>query len=284
MTTHDDPSTARALRALDVADHELDQAQRTRAAATLERILLTDPDAAAPTAAPRRTPRRRARLALLAGAAATAVLVAVVAVPVITGEGEAFASWSPTPVELTGSARATAVDACMTLQGGEVGGLAFDPAAHASVLIAESRGGWNYVVFTVAGLSQPRLQGSCLIPDDLVADPAPGEGGFFGSLGGADELAGGAPQQDVVREDAYGVGSVDDGLFVYAEGRAGSAVVAIDVTTPDGREVEASVANGRWAVWWPAGDSSPDNAATDAPTFELTLRDGTVSDEVRTVE
>ena len=47
--------------------------------------------------------------------------------------------------------------------------------------------------------------------------------------------------------------------------------------------VEASIDHGRWAVWWPAGDSSPNNPElSEAPTYEVTLRDGTVTDEVRT--
>ncbi len=91
--------------------------------------------------------------------------------------------------------------------------------------------------------------------------------------------------RDVAREDTYGVGSVNGETFVYAEGRAGADVADIEVTTPGGLEVEASIDNGRWAVWWPAGDDSPDHPEmSGAPTYEVTLRDGTVTDEVRTPE
>jgi hypothetical protein len=86
----------------------------------------------------------------------------------------------------------------------------------------------------------------------------------------------------MVREDANGAGAVDDALFVYAEGRVGADVAGIEVTTPSGRHVQASVDNGRWAVWWPAGDASMQNPdITQAPRYEVTLRDGTVYRGIR---
>ena len=281
MTTSDDSRTIRVLRALDAADPAFEESVRQRAAATLERILATDPEAPAPTAAPRRKPSPRVRRVLLAGGAVAAAAV-VVAVPMLTGRDEAFASWSPTPVELTGADRTAAARACLALQGTDESELAFDPDSRASVLVAEARGGWQYVVFTVAGLSGTELQGSCLVPDDLVADPRPGEGGFFGSLGPADEEAGSPPPRDLAREDSHAIGSVDGQAFVHVEGRAGADVVGIEVTTPSGMSVEASIDNGRWAAWWPAGDDSMDNPElAEAPAYEVTLRDGTVTDEVR---
>ena len=281
MTTPDRSATTRTLHRLDAADRELSPSQRDRSSATLERILASDPHAAAGTGAPRRTPRARPRLLLVAGAVAAAV-TAVVVVPTVTGGSEAFASWSPTPVALDGAERAAALDACLVLQSNGGDELALDPGAGASALIAEARGGWNYVVFTAVGTSGRELQGSCLVPDALVADPRPGEGGFFGGLGPAEDTAG--PQaRNVVREDSYLAGAIEDDAFVLAEGRAGVDVVGVEVTTPGGQHVDASLDNGRWAVWWPAGDDSIDNPElTGAPTYEVTLRDGTVTDTVRT--
>ena len=281
MTTHDDPTT-RALRGLDAADREIVRAQRTRATATLERILATDPEEPTQVATPAGETRRRPYRLLLAGGVVVAAVTAALAIPTISQQGEAFASWTPTPVPLTGAERRAAADACLTLQGRHGGELAFDARADASVLVAEARGGWSYVLFNVAGASGFDLEGTCLMPDDVVADPQPGGGGFFGGLSRADELDRRPPARDVAREDTYGAGTVDDEAFVYAEGRAGADVVGIEVTTPGGLVVEASVVRGRWAVWWPAGDARMDNPELiGAPTYEVTLRDGTVIDGVR---
>lgn len=272
-------ATDRILLGLDAATPELDPDQRRRADATLARIMTTDPDLHASESLTVVPPRRRMHRAVLAGGTVAAATTVAVTVPLVLGGDEAFASWSPTPHELTGAARRAAVDACLVLQADEEGELAFDPAADASVLLAESRGGWSYVVLTVAGSSGRELQGTCLVPESLVSDPRPGGGGFFGSLGDAHDTAGPVLRRDVVREDSSGVGVVDDEAFVYAEGRAGADVAGIDVITPGGQEVEASLENGRWAVWWPAGDDSMDNPElSEAPRYEVTLRDGTVSE------
>ena len=277
MSRYDEPTTTRLLRDLDAADHELSQTQRARAAATLERVLATD--AGVPAPAPVRAPRRRRRLLLVAGGAVAAVTAAIVVVPSITGDTAAFASWSPVPVALSGAERAAALEACVVLQSGESGELALDPDTDASALVAEARGGWSYVLFTATGPSGRALQGSCLMPDDLVADPRPDVGGYFGGLSGADDVGGPAPGPKAVREDTSGIGSVEGEGFVYAEGRAGAEVAGIEVTTPSGVEVQASLQDGHWAVWWPSPDDSMRNPDfTEAPTYEVTLRNGTVRD------
>ncbi len=271
MSAADDTATDRALRGLDAAAPELDDDQRRRADATLSRILATDPGVPAPLSGT--APQRRHRRVLLAGGLVAAAATVAVVVPVVVGGDGAFASWSPTPTELTGAARRAAVDACLVLQGDEEGPLAFDPGADAAVLVAESRGGWSYVLYRVESASGGELEGSCLVPESLVDDPRPAGGGFFGSLGGADEGGGPAPARNEIREVSSGAGSVDSEAFVFAEGRAGADVAGIVVTTPGGREVEASVENGRWAVWWPAGEASMANPElTGAPTYEVILR------------
>ena len=282
MSRYDDPTTTRLLRDLDAADPELSVGQRLRAAATLEQVLATDPGLSTTAPAPARAPRRRRRLLLVAGGVVAAATAAVVVVPSITGDTAAFGSWSPVPVALVGAERAAAVEACVVLQSGEGDSLALDPdsgASNATALVAEARGGWSYVLFTATGPSGRALQGSCLMPDDLVADPRPDVGGYFGGLGGEDDVGGPAPGPAAIREDASGIGSVDDEGFVYAEGRAGAAVAAIEVTTPSGVKVHASLQDGHWAVWWPTSDDSMTNPDfTEAPTYEVTLRDGTVRD------
>lgn len=282
MKTDPDASTAGLLRDLDAADRELSHAQRRGAAVTLERIVATDPRVPVTVGAPDRAPRRRARLLLVAGGVVAAV-AAVVVVPTITGDTRAFATWSPTPVELQGAERATALEACLVLQSGDDGDLALDAGARASALVAEARGGWDYVLFTATGSSGRELRGSCLAPHELIADPRPHQGGFFGGLEGAEEAVEPLRARDDVHLDTFGVGSIDGDVFAYAEGRAGADVAGIQVTSPGGLRIDASLDDGRWAAWWPAGDDSPGSPGTsDAPTFTVTLRDGTVLSDVST--
>lgn len=171
MSAADDTATDRALRGLDAAAPELEDDQRRRADATLSRILATDPGVPAPLSGT--APQRRHRRVLLAGGLVAAAATVAVVVPVVVGGDGAFASWSPTPTELTGAARRAAVDACLVLQGDEEGPLAFDPGADAAVLVAESRGGWSYVLYRVESASGGELEGSCLVPESLVDDPRP---------------------------------------------------------------------------------------------------------------
>lgn len=278
MRSHTDTQIARALQDLDAADHSLGEAQRARAARTREEIVASGPVEPTRTSPPHRAPRRRATRPLLVGGvlAAVAAVAAVVAGPVLVRGDEAFASWSPTPVELRGAARAAAVEACLALQSEETAGLGVEPAAEPVTLVAEERGGWTYVLFRVAGLSQPELEGSCLMPAYLVRNPEPGAGGFFGGLSGADDTAGPTRGRTAVREDEYGVGSVGDDMFARVEGQAGADVARIEVVTPGGLKVEASVDEGHWAAWWPVDND--DLGATEMLTYEVTLRDGTVTD------
>jgi hypothetical protein len=266
------------LRHLDAADRVLSSEQRSCATAALERIVASDP--AAPgegSAAAPLSPSRRPRRLLLAGAAGIAATAAALVLPTVLSGSQAFASWSPVPMPLAGAHRAAVVDACLALEGDGGRGLRFAADAHASVLVAEARGGWSYVIFTVAGSTRP-LQGSCLIPDDVVTHPRPGKGGFFGSLGPTADLAGLLPGPGSVRKDSYGVGTVDREAFLYVEGRAGADVRRIEVSTPGGQHVQASLAHGHWAAWWPAGDDSMKNPElTGAPTYLVTLRDGTTT-------
>jgi hypothetical protein len=284
MTTYDNSTTTRLLRDLDAAEHELSPAQHHRAADTLARVLASGRDTPTPALVPDRTKRRPPRRLLMAGGVVAAVTAAVVVVPIVTGGNEAFASWSPTPTELRGNDRAAALEACLVLESSGGGELALDAGAGGTVLVAEARGGWNYVAFAAAGASGRDLQGSCLFPDGLLADPQPGKGGFFGNLDPVEDLGDVQPGRAVVQEDIYGAGAVDDEAFVYAEGRAGDDVTGIEVTTPGGQRVDASLENGHWAAWWPAGDSSPRNPElTGAPSYEVTLVDGTVHEGIHTL-
>ena len=242
-----DDLTTRALRELDAATGTHDAARRDQ---VLARVLASPP-------APDPRPRRRVRPRLLLAGGALA-LVTVVAVPLLTGGDEAFAGWSATPQELTGNEFDRAVRDCAASQ--EVDG--------AAGVLAERRGGWTYVVLDVPS-ADGILEGTCLTSSRFPDID-------MGGLGERLPLSEIAP--DVVAEDILGTGTTKEGLFSYTQGRAGTDVVAVTITTPGGLEIEATLRDGRYAAWWPGGEAKADSPEfTRAPVVRATLRDGSAA-------
>lgn len=267
-----DAATTAALRDLDPAPTTtLTPSERERADATFARILTTTSDDQIP-AAPERPRRRWARLLVpvgLVGAAGAAVPV------LLLGGGSAFGSWTPTPEQLTPEATSAAALTCRAVLGVADQG---EPA-----VLAERRGGWTYVL-----ISGPTEEGSCLMPDELVGHRAPaerrGDVGFFGTYS-TDPSGAPSPARDSLRETEAMQGSVpadgfwpfsEDGWFSLVGGYVGSDVTGVIVHTPIGTDVEASVANGRFAAWWPSDQPSSENPEVmGAWTYTVTLADGT---------
>lgn len=262
-----DTITTAALRDLDPApttaltDEELE-----RAHATFARILATPSLDRIPEVSDR--PRRRRSLVLvgLVGAAGAAVPT------LLLGGGSAFASWTPKPEPLTAATEAaTTCRAALQV-----------PNQGERVVIAERRGGWTYVL--IAG---PEAEGACLMPDDLVGrqDPADHkEEGFFGTYD-TDPVEAPTLARDRIVETESMLGSVptpgvlpfttDDGWFSWVKGYVGSDVTGVSVHPPVGPDVEASVANGRFAAWWPSDQPSNENLEVmEAWTYTVTLADG----------
>src|SRR3954454_10838572 len=262
-----DNMTTAALRELDPAptmvltDEELE-----RADATFARIVATP----SPDQVPQKSLRARRRRSLVvvglvaAGAAVPAMLVS---------GGSAFASWTPQPESLTAAAMTEAATTCRAAL--EV------PDQGERVVIAEQRGGWTYVL--IAG---HKSEGFCLMPDDLVGrqDPADHKKGFFGGYT-ADPVEAPTLARDRIVETESMTGSVPtpgpwffsdhDGWFSSVQGYVGSGVTGVTVHPPVGPDVEASVANGRFAAWWPSEEPSSRNPEVmGAWTYTVTLADG----------
>ena len=264
-----DTITTAALRDLDPApttvltDEELE-----RADATFARILATPSHDQVPRESDR--PRRRRSLVLvgLVGAAGAAVPAMLVS------GGSAFASWTPKPEPLTAAAVTEAATTCRAaLQ---------VPNQGERVVIAERRGGWTYVL--IAG---PKAEGACLMPDDLVGRQNPAghkKEGFFGGYT-PDPVEVPTLARDRIVETESMQGSVptpgvlpftaDEGWFSWVEGYVGSGVTGVTVHPPVGPDIEASVANGRFAAWWPSDQPSSENPEVmGAWTYTVTLADG----------
>lgn len=267
MTTHTlDPRTTQALRDLDPAVTPtgfdgLSPAEQQRAEATLARILSTAPDTAParPTASRVSSSRRRLRRRLVLVPVGLAAAASAVVVPLVLTSGPAYASWSATPQVLTPVETRVAADDCARRHDTQ--------ARSGGSQLAERRGEWTYVlVDTVAGPA------SCLVPDDL-AGRTDVRGGWFGSLDAEGDVP--TPAADELVELTSALGTTDEGLFSWTEGVVGADVVAVAVTRPGGEVVQASVADGRYAAWWPAGADDPSNPeVSQGHVITYTLRDG----------
>ena len=271
MTSNADRDrTTAALRALDPAPATtLTVEERRRADALLAAVVATPPGEPDPTGVGR--PRGRARRRLVPAAF---VATGVDALTTALGGGPAFADWSAVPVELPASAAAAAATTCR---------LGLDvPDRATSVTLAERRGGWTYVL-----LDGGAGEAACLMPDHLVgaSGPRARRSGFFGSYDSERETPP-TPARDGLVETESIAGTVSvpgrlpirtvDGVFVWVTGYAGSDVTRVTVDPPVGPDVVASLADGRFAAWWPAGEARGGNPGlSGAWSYTVTLTDGT---------
>lgn len=259
-----DPTTDAALRGLDPAPvrsaDELSAAERAAAAATLTRVVASDP--AAPSRHDVKPPHRHRRW-LLAPVIAAATVIAL-ALGIGLPNTQAYADWSATPSPLS-AAQATAAMATCTDRLERLDGLQLSGPPR--LLLGEARGGWTYVLF----MPSSRSEATCLLPHDQDPDDTRRWGSFNSEI--PDDPA---PRPNEVQEWSYAVGGTKEGLFIWTEGAVGSDIAAVTITTPIGDKVIASVANGRYAAWWPAGKNKLDNPQTMGGIgIDATLRDGT---------
>ncbi|MBK9100257.1 MAG: hypothetical protein IPM90_01525 [Austwickia sp.] len=264
------------LRDLDPGG-QLDDAARIRADAALERILATPP-----TPPPPRAVRRGRRARWLIPAAGVTALAAVVVIPALTGsDAPAYASWSKVPSPVPAAELDAATTACQEALREDERRAVDIPAEHrpdvradtAKVVLSERRG--TYVFVALATASGAEL--SCLRDTE----------GSMGASGSSPSVGGPKPATlapDQVEASGPGYSGGPEGAFALLQGRVGGDVGAITVHAkgPDGDlAVEATVAGGRFAAWWPVrADAVADPDRFDngilAFTVDVTLADGTV--------
>ncbi|NMM18282.1 MAG: hypothetical protein HHJ14_14515 [Cellulomonas sp.] len=263
-----DPYKTLALMAPQVADRDLDQVW----------------DRIGPQVSGRHVgwwDARRPGRWLVGVAAAGGVATALVMWP--TSTPSAFASWTPTPAVATAAQTAAAQGQCEVVLHGSVEQTQRYPTpvvnpwlptsdaelAGRRVLVAEQRGTFTYVLSSNGAWTVGCLYSAALGDGSTTASttrlslfpPAPGAGTV-----------------DVL--DRGGVGVPGGESAVLASGRAGRDVVGVDVVTPAGRTVTASVASGYWSAWWPA-DEKVDDSLNQARMI-VHRKDGS-TDEVGTL-
>lgn len=258
--------TDRELRSLDPAATTMTADEQQRAAATLERIVATTPTAARrEPGTPRPARRHRIRLALLP-TGAVALVAGLVLVPGGNGGRAAYASWTATPSAVTDRDLESASAACRTRV------YRFVDRAKAAVVLAERRGDHVALLYRT---EDPDRSAACLVRN--VPGSSEVEDVQVGA-GGSDGPAPHAPARGFTQGAIF----ESQGASV-TDGAAGSQVTHVTIHAGS-LEVTATVANGRYAAWWPgrafAPGSAPVGGGRDprAPflTYDLTLVDGTV--------
>lgn len=256
------------LREMDPAPPIFTEDERDRAAATRDRIVATPGTELAPT--PRTHRNRNRRRALIAAAI---VAIAAVAVPVTMSRDSALASWSATPQPLSATDTAAAATMC---------GAIYDTGDDMQPLIGEKRGGWNYVL-----IQGPAGEGACLMTDDYLErrEYMDRSNGFFSTFDADPSEPPTVASDEIVEwwsmESSFLIPGrlpfpTTDGWITWASGYVGSDVTAVTAHMPAGPDVEATVDNGRFSIWWPGPEPKSDTPGLgEAWTYTVTLTDGT---------
>lgn len=250
----------RALTLLDAAPAGLDAAGRERARAVRERVLATPPPAR------RRIRRRRIGFALVP-ATALAVLVGTATLR-DGGGGAEFASWTATPSGVAADDLAAVTAACSTaLRDDDT--FRLDGSRR---ILAERRGDHVVVVWA---RDEPAISATCLARNEIGSDDVDDVGiGIAGSSGPAVAPPPGTFRDPNVQSSSEV--SVVDGLV-------GPDVTGLTIHA--GRfTVQATVAGGRYAAWWPGPAMTDDGARSQLLlSYDVTLADGTVLQDAQPV-
>lgn len=206
-------------------------------------------------------------------------LLAVAAVGVVAGGAAwlyagtvaappALAGWSATPHPPATAQEKEQAQRCVD----HVASLGYDggPRHDFSPALVEIRGDYAYTVLT----SPDGHESSCLIPLRPTDTPIQG----LSLTAPTDPTP--SPGTIVTR----GVTEMDteDGALFAATGQVGADVDAVHFSVA-GRQVEATVSDGRFAAWWPGGRAVLPSFGAPDPDVTITLRDGsTRTDSVST--
>lgn len=209
---------------------------------------------------------RRTRLAaLLAGTlgAAGAVVAAILLLTLGGSPGVAFAGWSTSPTPPASGQLRSAEATCGKL----------DPRlAHLTPTVADTRGPFTMLVY-----AQGNVVRSCI-------GRRRGEGAPAASLGSTrsrlkvSPVAAGAIGWRQVTGIAPGTDAPGEPPASFVDGQAGEDVTAVTLELEDGRSVQATVAGGWFAAWWPgnarvkvAKVTTPNGTSTQPPRRSMTV-------------
>jgi len=294
----DDRTLDARLRALDPVPHDtlVDADRRAR---LLESVLATDPAqpvADLPVPPPRR-PRRPVRRVAWGAAAAVTLAGVSVALPLTNGGEPAFASWTAEPAAASDRDAEVLREACLEQVGDSVGGDGAPevPSAELATRLTDRRGEWVSVLLTATAPGRYQFTVACLgrLPAGSSDGPSEithavtGGGGWAAPSG--DQLVEGPMAELAVGGGPFGMGEQE--RAATTNGEVGPDVVGVTIHA-GGTTVEASVADGTYAAWWPGRIFDPAEVVADAAPglpdgepepllrYDVTLRDGTVLRDV----
>ncbi len=260
--------TDAALRSLDAAVRTLSAGEQARARATLERIIVSVASIEALPPGATSSRRRLRRPLALIPAAALALIVGSVVVQGGSDGNAAYGSWTATPAAVTGEDLDAASSACRdklhdddTIDGDR-----------ARLVLSERRGDHVALLYRT---EDPDLSAACLVRNPQGStDVDRVHFGVGGSTGPVLQAPATGFTQGAVSEYDHGASSITDGAV-------GEAVTGVTIHA-GALTVEATVANGRYAAWWPGpaftGPVEPSGRGGPrlALTYDLTITDGTV--------
>lgn len=260
-----------AIRALDPALKTLDEATQSRAAASLERIIVAPLHGAV---SGRRTSKRR-RLWLVPGVAATALAVALVG-PVLTQTEEPAFAWTNTPSPVSAHAAAQAATACTASLQQSVAEdrtssvpSTIRPAidlTKVKLVVSEQRGNYMFVA-----LGQGRATYSCLSPLSSPGQVQAGGGGIPTPATPALRLN----NNDAIA-DGYSTGSDNGDEYASMVGYVGMDVTGVIIRT-GAQDIHTTISNGYFAAWWPTSGPKASPTPGQGYTLTITLKDGATS-------
>lgn len=234
----------------------------------LRRVLSADLEHP-PSSPGRRLPalgsRRRRLAALLAGTlgAAGAVVAAILLLTLGGSPGVAFAGWSASPTSPARGQLHSAEAAC-----GKI-----DPSvAHLTPTVADTRGPFTMLVY-----AQGNVVRSCIGRQSVGGSP-PGTLGSIRSTLKASPVAAGAIGWRQITGTAPGTDAAGTPPASFVDGQVGEDVTAVTLELEDGRSIQATVAGGWFAAWWPgnarvkaAKITTPNGTSTQPPRRSMTV-------------
>ncbi|HUY20734.1 MAG TPA: hypothetical protein VMV22_00185 [Acidimicrobiales bacterium] len=196
-------------------------------------------------------PRRRRPLAATIGVGAAVGGAAAVVAVVAPGAPAAFARWNASPTAPAAGQVATAQAACQarlvpltTAERGAASG--WQPA------VTDIRGPFTLSVFTAGTATATCLDDGSFESVSVRVGPQPPP----------------PPAGGVVVDQASFTARQGE-PFTLVVGRAGAGVTAVTLVRADGSTIETSLADGRFAAWWP-GDGAVRGAEASTPTGVVT--------------